>query len=164
MENRAQAAAAVAKVFQFEQWLRFYFVTQQGEALHIEVPADRLEEIRAAEPQLFDLANMVNNTETNYKKSCDSVCVYVSTHLDGQRYSSSLLNSLLNGRDFQVEMQLFNLWIQGHEGYLDEEYRPFAEWQRLYEGWKGTTEVQNLRSKMLQSQPAGGQEPSATVH
>lgn len=166
MSNRAQAITDVAEVFKFEQWLRFYFAMEaeapepsgagnaEEQAVRLMIPDHYMDEIKADYPNLADLAELVNGTAITYESSCATVCGFVSSRLDGAMFPHGLVDSVLNGREFQVEVHLFNLWIDGHEEYLDEQYRPFSEWQSMYEEWKAADKVQEYRQSLLNAQSA----------
>ncbi len=165
MENRRKTQEEICQVFRFEQWLRFYFVEERDDKLFLNVPEERMAEIKAAYPHLVELANIANGGEIDYQKSCDMVCAFVGAHIDGPKHSTALVTNILDSKGYQVEMYLFGLWIKGHEDFLDEEFRPFSEWEELYSGWRATEQVADYARKLMESSPAattaGG---SNTVH
>ncbi len=57
------------EIFQFDQWLRFYFVVEKNDGLMIEIPEDVLNQIHEDHPELHRLADLVNNAVTDYKRS-----------------------------------------------------------------------------------------------
>lgn len=165
MENRKKALAEISQVFRFEQWLRFYFVEEREEdKLFVNIPEEHIEEIKTAHPHLVELARIAHGGEIDYQKSCDMVCAYVGAHIDGPKHSTPLVTSIMDSKDFQVEMYLFGLWIKGHEDYLDEDYRPFAEWEEMYAGWKDTEEVREYTRKLMESSPTATAPGGDTVH
>jgi len=139
------------EIFQFDQWLRFYFVTDKDDRLWIEIPEDKLRKIEEAHPDLFRFADMVNNAELDYKRSQDNVCTFVAARLDGQKYESTVLPQVFDDARFKVEMYLFNVWLKMHEPHLDEAFMDFAEWMEMYEGWTSLDEVKEYRTKLLES-------------
>lgn len=160
MENRKKAQEEICQVFRFEQWLRFYFVEERDDKIYLNVPAERLEEIKTAYPHLLELAHIANGGEIDYQKSCDMVCAYVGAHIDGPKHSTALVTNILDSKGYQVEMYLFGLWIKGHEDFLDEDFRSFSEWEELYSGWRATEQVVDYARKLMESSPtaptAGG--------
>jgi len=164
MDNRKKAVADISEIFRFEQWLRFYFVEERGDKLYLSIPAERLEEIKTAHPTLAELAAMADGAEVDYQKSCDMVCSYVGSRLDGAKYSSALVTQILDSKGFQVEMYLFGLWIKGHEDHLDEAFRNFAEWEELYTGWKATEQVSDYTRKLMESPSQAADRGSDSVH
>jgi hypothetical protein len=156
MDNQQKALDNIAEVFQFEHWLRFYFVMENEadkEDLRLLVPDEFMSQIKTSHPHLHDLAELVNGTAVDYQASCDTVCSYVARKLEGPNQSPMLVTKVIDSREFQIEMYLFGLWIKGHEDYLDDKFRNFSEWQELYEGWKATDEVVGYRNKLISSQP-----------
>ncbi|NDV18547.1 hypothetical protein GO013_03825 [Pseudodesulfovibrio sp. JC047] len=139
------------EVFQFDQWLRFYFVVEKGEELWIEIPDDTLAEIKKDHPALYGFADMVNNAVTDYKRSQENVCSYVAARLDGQKYESTVLPQVFDNATFKVEMYIFNVWLKMHEKILDEDSLDFNGWLKIYTEWNALDEVTEYRSKLLNS-------------
>lgn len=139
------------EIFQFDQWLRFYFVEEKGDELWIKIPEDILEYIEKTLPSLHRFADMVNNAATDYKRSQENVCSFVASRLDGQKYEASILPQVFDNATFKVEMYMFNVWLKMHEAFLDEEYKDFEGWLEMYNGWSDMDEVREYRDKLLQS-------------
>ena len=139
------------EIFQFDQWLRFYYVVQQGEELRVQVPADVMADIKESHPPLYRFAELVNDAPTDYKRSQENVCSYVAARLDGQKYESTVLPQVFDDATFKVEMYVFNVWMKMHEAHLDEEPVDFSGWLEMYEGWNSMDEVAEYRQKLLSS-------------
>lgn len=139
------------EIFQFDQWLRFYYVVQKGDELWIEVPDDVMATIKTDHPALHRLADLVNNAVTDYKRSQENVCAYVGARLDGQKYESTVLPQVFDNSTFKVEMYIFNVWLKMHEAHLDEEKMDFNGWMEMYEGWNNLEEVKEYRAKLVES-------------
>jgi len=140
------------EIFQFDQWLRFYFVEQKEEdELWVEVPDDVMAQIKKDHPALHRLADLVNNAKTDYKRAQENVCAYVGARLDGQKYEATVLPQVFDNATFKVEMYVFNVWLKMHEPHLDEEYMNFEGWMEMYEGWNSMDEVKEYRAKLVQS-------------
>lgn len=139
------------EIFQFDQWVRFYFVKQKGEELWVEISEDVMADLKEKVPGLYAFAEMVNNAVTDYKRSQDNVCSFVAARLDGQKYEPSVLPKVFDNAGFKVEMYIFNVWLKMHEQYLDEEYMDFDGWMEMYEGWNSMDEVQEYRTKLVES-------------
>ncbi|MGE4424297.1 MAG: hypothetical protein AB7D39_18505 [Pseudodesulfovibrio sp.] len=139
------------EIFQFDQWLRFYFVVDKAGKLWIEIPDDKLKKIEENHPDLFRYADMVNDAELDYQRSQDNVCTFVAARLDGQKYEVTVLPQVFDDAKFKVEMYLFNVWLKMHEPHLDEEFMEFGEWLEMYEGWNSLDEVKEYRTKLLES-------------
>jgi len=151
------------EIFQFDQWLRFYFVVGEDDALRIEIPDEVMEYIEKEYPGLHRLADTVNNAPTTYQRAQENVCAYVAALLDGQRYESTILPQVFDNAGFKIEMYVFNVWLKMHEAHLDEEYLPFGEWLEMYEGWNSLDEVKEYRQKLLQSDAAPGEPTCGTA-
>ena len=139
------------EIFQFDQWLRFYYVEEKGEELWIKVPDDVLASIKEDRPELYRFVDLVNDAPTDYKRSQENVCSYVAARLDGQKYEATVLPQVFDNATFKVEMYLFNVWMKMHEAHLDEEVMDFAGWVEMYEGWTSMDEVVEYRQKLLDS-------------
>ncbi|MBI9081462.1 MAG: hypothetical protein JEY79_17185 [Pseudodesulfovibrio sp.] len=139
------------EIFQFDQWLRFYFVEQKGEDLWIDIPEDVMTQVREDYPALHRLADLVNNAKTDYKRSHENVCAYVGARLDGQKYEATVLPQVFDSPSFKLEMYIFNVWLKMHEPHLDEEYMTFNDWMEMYEGWNSMDEVKEYRIKLVAS-------------
>lgn len=144
------------EIFQFDMWLRFYFVVQEGETLRIEIPEETMEWINKNHPQMYRLADLVNNAETDYQRSQENVCSYVAARLDGQKYEATVLPQVFDNATFKIEMYIFNVWMKMHEQHLDEEFMDFNGWMEMFEGWNSLDEVQEYRAKLLE----GGVDPA----
>ena len=139
------------EIFQFDQWLRFYFVVEKGEELWIEIPDDVMARIKQEHPEMHRFADMVNNAVTDYKRSQDNVCSFVAAKLDGQKYEATVLPQVFDNATFKVEMYVFNLWLKMHESHLDEAVMTFEEWMEMFEEWNKLAEVSEYRDKLLKS-------------
>jgi len=139
------------EVFQFDQWVRFYFIEEKGDELWVEIPEEILESIKEENIHLHRYADMVNNAPTDYQRSQENVCSYIAARLDGQKYERTVLPQVFDNATFKVEMYMFNLWIKMHETHLDEEYMEFPEWVEMFEEWKEMDEVKEYRAKLVGS-------------
>lgn len=139
------------EIFQFDQWIRFYFVTEKDGKLWIEIPEDVMKEINDEHPEMHRFADMVNNAVTDYQRSQENVCSYVAARFDGQKYERTVLPQVFDNATFKVEMYIFNVWLKMHEQFLDEEYKNFKGFMEMYEGWNSMDEVVEYRTKLLES-------------
>lgn len=139
------------EIFQFDQWLRFYFVVEKDGGLWIEIPDDAMEYINTEYPEMHRMADMVNNAVIDYKRSQENVCSYVAARLDGQKYEATILPQVFDNSIFKVEMYIFNVWLKMHEQHLDEEYMNFDGWLEMYQGWNDLDEVKEYRAKLVES-------------
>ncbi len=145
------AVKDAVEVFQFDQWIRFYFVKQKGEELWIEIPDDVIKHLQDDLPHLHRFADLVNNAATDYKRSQDNVCSYIAARLDGAKYEKTVLPQVFDNATFKIEMYIFNVWLKMHEQHLDEKYMAFPEWLEMYEGWNSMDEVIEYRNKLMEA-------------
>ena len=145
------------EIFQFDQWLRFYFLVEKDGDLWMSIPEDVLTEIKGKREGLAVLADTQNNVKIDYQRNQDAVCTHVAAHLDGQKYDGSILPRVFDHPDFKVEMYMFNVWLKMHEKFLDEGVHPFEEWIEMYQGWNAMDEVKEYRGKLIKS----GQDPQS---
>lgn len=139
------------EIFQFDQWIRFYFVVEKNEELWIEIPDEVIAELKEKKPTFHGFADMVNNAVTDYKRSQDNVCSFVAARLDGQKYEATVLPQVFDDATFKVGMYMFNVWLKMHETHLDEEYMDFDGWMEMFSGWNSMDEVQEYRAKLMAS-------------
>jgi hypothetical protein len=134
-----QSTRQILEVVMFENWLRFYFLSEkEGGALALAVPEQGLMRIRERHPQLVPLAEELNGKEVSFELSREAVCAFVAARFDGK---AAPVNVVLDGADFQLELRLFNTWVQGHEEQLDKSFLDFSAWTRLFEQWRNSDKV-----------------------
>jgi len=137
------AAGRVADVIMFENWLRFYFISEEGDTLFIRLPEKAMEQIRQRCQSYYDLAAMLNNEEIGHQRSLKAVCMFISGGGGGTLLPDAVLADVFDSPKFQLELQLFTHWLQSHEEKLDERFMEFFEWQKAFALWKDTDEVKN---------------------
>lgn len=159
-----RAVDDVIEVIMFDQWLRHYFTTERDGKLFLEIPEEALAGIRRDHPGLFALAEPLNTKEITYQICQDNLCSFLAAHLDGDKYATGVISSVFDSRQFKIEQYVFSLWLKGHEGYLDEAVRPFAEWREMYAGWKQMDEVKDYILKLKTGAGAQKDAAGSTVH
>lgn len=156
-----QAAQQILEVIMFENWLRFYFISEtEGGGLALAVPEQGVARIREKYPRFMPLVEDLNGKEIRFELSRLAVCSFVATQLDGKSLPVNMANTVLDSADFQLEMQLFNNWVQGHEEQLDATFLTFSEWMRLFAEWRNSDKVQEWAAGLA---GAGLAEPNATT-
>ncbi|WP_419785511.1 hypothetical protein [Pseudodesulfovibrio sp.] len=139
------------KIFQFDQWIRFYFVKQDGDDLRVEIPEEIMQQVEKDFPNLHGLADMMNNAPIDYQRSQENVCAHVAARLDGQKYDPTILPQVFDNATFKIEMYIFNVWLKMHEQHLDEEYMDFGQWLEMWEGWNSLDQVKEYRKKLIEN-------------
>ena len=158
-EAQEQFQTGVAKVLEavmFENWLRFYFISEKpdaapsgGEApLFMAVPVKGMERIAELYPHLLPLADEMNGQEVTFEMSQRAICNFVATHVEGKSVARDSAAMIFNSSTFQVQMQLFNTWVQMHEEQLDRSFVDFGGWQRLFDEWRTTPAARELAEKL----------------
>lgn len=153
--NIAKAAEDASRVLMFDQWMRYYFVTKEDDKLFLRIPEQTAEEIKASEPNYVSLLEMVNGEELTYEKNQATVCAFIGARFDGSKYSADIMPRVFDSKEFKLEMYVFNLWLKGHEKYLDEQYHSFADWMEMYAEWKKMDEVQAYLARLEKTAAAG---------
>jgi len=143
-----RAVEDISEVFMFDHWMRFYFIFEEGKKLMVKVPEEVCSQIDKAYPGLKGLLDLMNNDEIDQQKSMNTVCSFIGSRFDGTKYSDKIVPKVFDSKDFKMEMYLFNLWIKGHESYLESEVMTFDDWKELYAGWREQDEVKNYVERL----------------
>ena len=137
------AIKRISEVVMFENWLRFYFIAEEGEKLFIRLPEQAIDRLRIKYSNLYGLAERLNNTEIDHKTSLNAVCLFVASEIGGVALPEDLIGRVFDSPRFHIELQLFSSWVQAHEEQLDESFMEFSLWQKMYVEWKSTDSVQD---------------------
>ena len=156
-----QAVRQILEVIMFENWLRFYFISEaEGGSLTLAVSEQGVMRIREQYPRFMPLLEELNGKEISFELSRQAVCAFVATQLDGKTLPVNMADSVLDSAGFQLEMQLFNSWVQGHEEQLDAFFLTFLEWKRLFAEWRNSDKVKEWAAGLA---GAGLAEPNAST-
>ncbi len=147
-KNFDNALMDAAEIMQFESWLRFYFIQEEGDALMLRVPEQAVEKIKENYEHLAPLLETMNDCEMTYENSVNTVCQFVVTSLDGNRYSSGVVGNVFDSPEFQREMKLFHIWTQVHEEQLEQAPMEFETWRKLFGEWKSSDKVQSQMKRV----------------
>jgi hypothetical protein len=138
--NLQETARQILEVVIFENWLRFYFLSEpEGGGLALAVPDQSLARLREQHPQLAPLAEELNGKEISFERSREAVCTFVAARLDDG--TTMPVHEVLDSAAFSLEMRLFNTWVQGHEEQLDAAFWDFSTWKRLFAEWRNSDKV-----------------------
>ena len=164
MTSEIEAAVGrVAEVVMFENWLRFYFISEEDDKLFIRLPEKSLEQLKRRYKAFYDLAEMLNNEEIDHQRSLNAVCMFVSGGFDGRPLPEHVVAGVFDSPKFQVELQLFSNWVQNHEEKLDERFMEFSEWQKGYALWKDSDEVRKYAQQLTEGMTFVSSDTSETV-
>lgn len=155
MSQQSQAFAkgveSILEAVMFENWLRFYFISEKpehGDALFLAIPEQGMTRIKELYPHLLSLAETLNGKELTFETSRSAVCTYVVTEVDGKRIPRNMSDTVFDSSTFQVELQLFNTWVQGHEAQLDEGFLEFGAWRNFFSQWRSSDDVKEWALQM----------------
>ena len=156
-----EAVRQILEVVMFENWLRFYFISEpEGGGLALAVPEQGIVRIRVKYPRFMPLVEELNGKEISFEFSRRAVCAFVATQLDGKAMPVNMADLVLDSAGFQLEMQLFNNWVQGHEEQLDKNFSDFSTWKRLFGEWRNSARVKEWAASLA---GAGLAEPHTTT-
>lgn len=147
------AVERVIEVVMFENWLRFYFIEEEGERLFIKLPEKALEQIKKRYGTLHELADRLNNLDLDHQTSMNEVCLFVAADFSSRGLADDLPRRVFDSNFFMVEMQLFGSWVQSYEEKLDESFLDFGTWQKLFKEWRQSEEVLEYRKKLAAENP-----------
>ena len=137
----SQGVQCILEAVMFENWLRFYFITEtpsQEDKLFLSVPDQGMQRIRELHPHLQSLAENLNGKELDFETSRSAVCTYVVTEVDGKRIPRNMSDTVFDSSTFQVELHMFNTWVQAHEAQLDKAFLDFTAWRTLFAEWRAS--------------------------
>ena len=158
----------VLEAVMFENWLRFYFISEKpdapahedGEApLFMAVPVKGMERISELYPHLLPLADAMNGKEVDFETSRQAVCHFVLEQMDGKTIPRDTAGMIFGSTAFQVRLQLFNAWVQMHESQLDQAFLDFGAWRKLFTEWTATPAARELGEKLSISIQSGAATP-----
>ncbi len=158
-----EALGDVARLMQFESWLRFYFVTEEGDKLYVRIPEEALIKIQEAYPEYMGLVETMNNSFIDYESSMATLCKFVIDTLDGPKHPTGTIGSVFDSLEFQAEMQLFNVFTSSHEEQLDESFMDFETWMTIYNEWREYDKVKEYFESIRQRPIAAMQCSSQTL-
>ena len=167
-EQFQNSVIAVLEAVMFENWLRFYFISEKPDApagrdgqpaLYMAVPVKGLERISELYPHLLPMAEEMNGKEVDFEASRRAVCNFVLEHVDGHNMPRDTAAMIFESATFQVQMQLFNAWVQMHEAQLDRNFVDFGGWQKLFDEWRSSPAARELAEKLTLSAQGGAAAP-----
>lgn len=159
-EEFQSAVWLVLEAVMFENWLRFYFISEKPDApegpdgekpLFLAIPEKGMERIAELYPHLQPLALDMNGKELSFESSQRAVCSFVLDHVDGKTMPRDTAGTIFNSSTFQVQMQLFNAWVQMHEDQLDQGFVEFGAWRKLFNQWRESPGATELAGKLALS-------------
>ncbi len=147
-------------VVMFENWLRFYFIQEMREEnegpesdphIFLIVPEKAMQRIAEDYPLFLPIAEFMNSKELSFELSQQAICTYIVENIDGKIIEQDTAASIMDSMAFQVQLQLFNTWLQLHDDQLEQCFTPFINWQKLFDEWKLSKPAKDLREKLILS-------------
>ncbi|MBO4295393.1 MAG: hypothetical protein J5600_06480 [Desulfovibrio sp.] len=162
-EKFQQAVKDVLSGVMFENWLRFYFISEvEGEKdaegnpkLAILIPEKGMEKIKELYPRMLSMAEDVNGKEASFATSQSAVCTWVACEVDGKSVQQGTSQALVDSRAFQTASTLFNIWVQAYEQQLDQQFLDFGQWVKLFETWRASDQGKDMEMKIEMQAPTG---------
>lgn len=153
----------ISSAIMFENWIRFYFIVEKDDKLHIHLPEKAMEQIGKRYARFYDLAERLNNAPISHENSMKEVCLFIAGGFDGRQLPEELISQTFASKSFQFGMELFGYWVQTHEDQLDASFMEFSEWQRLFSEWKTSEKVQEYRKNIVAHRILSESDGSETV-
>ena len=162
-ERFQQAVKDVLSGVMFENWLRFYFISEvEGEKdaegnpkLAILIPEKGMEKIKELYPRMLSMAKDVNGKEASFATSQSAVCTWVACEVDGKSVQQGTSQALVDSKAFQTASTLFNIWVQAYEQQLDQQFLDFGQWVKLFETWRASDQGKDMEMKIEMQAPTG---------
>ena len=157
------ATNRITEVVMFENWLRFYFIAEEGGKLLLRLPEKAMEQLKKRYASFYELAERLNDVEIDHNTSLKEVCLFVAGGFDGHPLPEDVISRVFESPRFQLELQLFSHWVQAHEEQLDAGFAEFADWQRMFNEWKSSDEVKEHRQRLMESLTLSGTDVPGTM-
>ena len=144
MSVNHRALVDVSHVFHFEFWLRYYFVEEKDGRLFITLNEEQRKQVHDQFSEYWELAERVEGVPLSFELSQRVVVEFLQLHMDGVKYPPAAINDVLDNKEFSVEMQLFDTWINLHEEQLMQKIYGFDTWMHIYGEWKDTDKTKQM--------------------
>lgn len=152
-EEFREGVDEVLKAVMFENWLRFYFLSEEKDVagepiLRMELPEKSLAKIKELYPDLYSLAEKLNHKIVDFETSRSAVLAWVLDNLEGKKLLGGMTRIVIESLAFQVRLQMFHTWVQLHEDQLDQGFMDFGAWQKLFEEWAKSPAALELGARL----------------
>ncbi len=130
----------------FEQWLRFYFISEEDGKLFLRMPEKEFEHSKTMHPDLFPIAVALNDREIDHQTALSALCDSMISGpyaLDGQAWAQ-----VLAGDRFRLVLQLLSFWVQAEEEKLDEQVLSFAQWRDNFMLWSEQPSIKDYVARL----------------
>ncbi len=159
-EKTREAIKDLSRIFQFELWLRFYFVRENEGRHSINLDEELLQKMHEKYGHLAELAKTLNAKEITPESSRQAIVKHIMHNFDGIKYDVGLVPRIMDYAIFKGEIQMFNTWVGLHEEQLDRKVLDFEKWIEIYDQWKSSESAQKV-SLALNIQDTDHQHPGS---
>ncbi|MDQ7031950.1 MAG: hypothetical protein Q9M37_04435 [Desulfonauticus sp.] len=135
MSETISIANKVIQVFQFEHWLRFYFIQEKNNKLKFDFDQNFLNQLKNCYGDLVEIAENLNHKNLTPELSQQIIVEFLQKHFE-KIEGREVVAPILDSKNFFREMQLFNVWLNLFENQLEEKILPFEVWISLFQKWK----------------------------
>lgn len=136
MDVIEKAAEEIFRVFMVEHWARFYFAVEQDGVVYLDVPEEEMTALRTETPELAAFIADINGQPIDMESSRRAVGEFVFRSMEGGTYPVGTVAKAFDSKPFAMGMQLFAVWMSGHEAQLDKETMSFSDWDNLFSAWR----------------------------
>ncbi|MDL2313590.1 hypothetical protein LJC36_01260 [Desulfovibrio sp. OttesenSCG-928-C14] len=130
----------------FEQWLRFYFITEKDGELYLDVPAPVYGQLEKDLPDLFPVAKALNGQIIDHQAALAALSESMLS--DRARLNSGQWAEILGGVEFHINLEVMSFWVQSRESELDEQNLSFPAWKELFLAWRRSPEVEDYAARI----------------
>ena len=116
--------------------------------LFLIIPEKGMVKIQEQYPELLPLAKAMQKKEISFELSQQVICTYVVENIDGKLIARDTAASVMDSISFQVQLQMFNTWVQLHAEQLEQSMHDFEDWKKMFGDWKSSSKGQELLEKL----------------
>ena len=140
----------------FEQWMRFYFIEEEGGILYIRMPQETFELVRHEFPALFPVAEALNDKPIDHQAT---LAILSEAMLNGvHALNNDQWAEVLGGSGFKLTLTLLSTWVEAEEENLDEYPLGFSAWLGRFEAWRASEAIVDYAARLRDSiERTGGQ-------
>ena len=153
-EQFKQAIQSMLDAIIFENWIRFYFLMEEEEQagkearIYIGIPDQAMSRIRENYGALIHMAEQLNGKEATLETSRNAVCDFIRREYEGNIIPQGSVTAYFDTHSFQIELQLFNIWVQGSETFLEQQFMDFNQWRASFRNWCNSEHGQQIRTQL----------------
>ena len=143
-DKTKEAIRDLSRVFQFELWLRFYFIHEDEGRLFLNMDDEMLQKLEEKYGHLAALARTLSEKEITPESCRQAIGEHIMHQFDGVKYDVGFVPRIMDHAVLKGEIQLFNTWAGLHEEQLDRKVLDFDKWIEIYDEWKASEGAQKV--------------------